>query len=112
MHALPLRCAKRVSLSAEIALRRSFAQRAPARLVDLTAYGACVEMTEWTRPGERLFVSIPTLAPIEAAARWVDGKVAGVEFARPLHPAVFRMLTQRMARNCPWPLSINSHRTN
>lgn len=112
MHGLPPRCAKRVSLSAEIALRRSFAQRAPARLVDLTAFGCRVEMTDWTRPGERLFVSIPTLAPIEAAARWVDGKVAGVEFARPLHPAVFRMLAQRMTSDCPWPLSINFQRTN
>ena len=35
MHALPPRCAHRVKIGAPIALRRSFAQRAPGRLIDL-----------------------------------------------------------------------------
>jgi hypothetical protein len=98
MHALPPRCAHRVKIGAPIALRRSFAQRAPGRLIDLTAFGCRVEMTEWTRPGERLFVSLPTIESLESAARWIDGRVAGLQFARPLHPAVFEMLARRMAR--------------
>jgi hypothetical protein len=98
MHALPPRRAVRVPIGTEIALRRSFAQSAPGRLVDLTVFGCRVEMIEWTRPGERLFVSLPTIEPILSAARWVDGRVAGVEFTRPLHPAVFAMLARRMGR--------------
>jgi hypothetical protein len=98
MHALPPRRAERVPIRASIALRRSFAQRAPGRLVDLSAHGCRVEWTEWTRAGERLFVSLPTIAPIEAEARWISGRTVGVEFARPLHPAVFAMLARRMGR--------------
>lgn len=98
MHALPPRRAERVKIGAKIALRRSFAQRAPGRLVDLSAHGCRVEWDEWVRPGERMFVALPTIESIEAAARWVNGKAAGVEFARALHPAVFAMLARRMAR--------------
>ena len=94
--ALQPRRAERVPIGAEIGLRRSFAHRCPVELIDLSVHGARVDVIERVQPGERLFVSLPGIETIEAAARWNSDFVAGVEFARPLHPAVFEMLCSRM----------------
>jgi hypothetical protein len=35
---------------------------------------------------------------MEARVRWVDNYVAGLKFERPMHPAVFDLLLQRLDR--------------
>ena len=43
-------------------------------------------------------VKLPGLETMEARVCWVDNFVAGLKFARPMHPAVFDLLLQRMGR--------------
>ena len=90
------RRAERVPIGADISLRRSFETRYQVKILDLSPHGCRVELVERVRPGDRLWISLPGIETLEATACWVDNFVAGVEFAHPLHPSVFAMLTARM----------------
>jgi len=51
-----------------------------------------------TRPklDETVWVKIDGLESLEALVCWVNGFEAGVEFVRPIHPAVFDFLINRL----------------
>ena len=91
------RRARRVPITVEIALRRSFDTRYQVNLLDLSREGCRVELVERVLPGARLWISLPGIETIEAKACWVDNFVAGVEFITPLHPSVFDMLVARIS---------------
>lgn len=90
------RCAERLPIDAELPVRRSFAPRWTARMRDISTQGCCVDTVERLQPDERLFVYLPGIETIESSARWTDGFTAGVQFDRPLHPAVFAMIEGRL----------------
>ena len=46
---------------------------------------------------EIVWVKFEGLEALEAMVCWVDGFAAGLEFQRPVHPAVFDVLLQRLA---------------
>lgn len=85
----------RVPIEGDIALRRSCDIRYKVKIRDLSPEGCRVELVERVRPGDRLFISLPGLATVEATACWVDEFVAGVKFVSPLHASVFDMLSAR-----------------
>jgi hypothetical protein len=58
--------------------------------------GCRIEFIERARPGEMLWVKFEGLDSLEAAVRWADGFYGGVEFARPIYPAVFELLLARL----------------
>lgn len=45
---------------------------------------------------ERVWVKLNQLNPIEAMVCWTTGSNVGLEFERPMHPAVFEMLLIRL----------------
>ena len=45
---------------------------------------------------ERLDTMLSSFDSIEATVRWVDGFYGGLEFVRPIYPAVFDILLVRL----------------
>jgi len=89
------RRSERVAISAEIELRRSFNGKYPVTVRDCSAQGCCINLVDRVALDETLWIKLPGLESIEAYVCWTRDFVAGVEFIKPLHPAVFDMLMKR-----------------
>ena len=94
-HPTPRR-AERVSVAAEVSLRRMGKGGYQCRLFDLSPEGCKAEMIERPHVGERAVIRLPGIEPLEAEVRWVEGPNAGLRFERSFHPAVFEMLLARL----------------
>jgi hypothetical protein len=92
---LPRR-SSRVSLSAEVRLRRSQDVPYSVQLRDLSLHGCSIELVNRVHVGERLWIKLPSIESIECFVRWEKEFTAGVDFVAPLHPAVFATLRQRL----------------
>lgn len=86
----------RIALSAKLSLRRTGRQQYLARLFDIAPTGCKVEFIERPRRDESMWVKFDGLEGIEATVRWVDGFYGGLEFVRPIYPAVFDLLLARL----------------
>lgn len=64
-------------------------------LVDLSITGFRFESYFPLPTGWRVFLTIPTFAPLEAEVAWADGRAYGCRFLKPLHPAVFDTIAER-----------------
>lgn len=83
------RRAERVPLRAEIDFRRQGDHRYPVTILDFSAEGCRLEAPVKVTPGDPVWISLPGLKSIQGTARWVEDWTIGVEFDRPLYPAVF-----------------------
>ena len=90
------RRAKRIAIDAQVALRRSGQLNYRVRAYDVTHLGCKLEFVERPVLDERVWVKFDRLDSVEGQVCWVKGHVAGIEFARELHPAVFEMLLARL----------------
>ena len=90
------RKAERVQLQADIDFRRTGEHRWRVNIYDISPQGCRVEVPVRVKPEDTIWISLPGLETIQARVCWVKGWVAGVEFERPLHQAVFEMVEQRM----------------
>jgi hypothetical protein len=88
-HFMSERRSDRVQLSAFVALRRSGQLNYLVRILDASLHGCRVEFVERPKLDEQLWVKFDGLQPLEAEVCWVDGVTAGLNFLRPIHPAVF-----------------------
>lgn len=87
----------RVALTGAVQLSRSGRESFPVTIFDLSREGCRVEFVERPRLDESVWVKLDGLEPLEAVVCWAEGVAAGLEFSRPIHPAVFDMLVQRAA---------------
>ena len=87
----------RVGLDAELSLRRSGQTNYRANVHDVSQEGCKVEFVERPMLDEIVWVKFEGLEALEAMVCWVEGFAAGLEFQRPVHPAVFNLLLQRLA---------------
>ena len=92
---LPRRC-ERIPLSAEVSLRRHGHHNYRVSIFDASAHGCKVEFVERPAVEECLWVRFEGLEPIEARVCWLDGRSAGLEFSKPIHPAVFDLVAERL----------------
>jgi hypothetical protein len=90
------RKSERVSVAAEVTLRRMGKGAYQCRLFDLSPDGCKAEMIERPLVGERAVVRFAGIEPLEAEVRWVEGPNAGLKFERSFHPAVFDLLLARL----------------
>jgi hypothetical protein len=90
------RRAERVALDVEVALRRSAQLKYRVRAYDASPYGCKLEFVERPELEERVWVKFEGLDSLEGLVCWVEGFVVGVEFVRPIHPAVFDALLPRL----------------
>jgi hypothetical protein len=86
------RKAERISVEAEISLRRSGRIAYRVDLFDLTRFGCSCEFIERPAIGERLWVRFDRLESLEAVTCWVEESRVGLKFENSVHPAVFDML--------------------
>lgn len=86
------RGARRLCLETEANIRRSGTHGFRVRVFDASPVGCKIEFVERPAVGERIWIRFDQLQPIEGTVRWVAGHVGGIEFARPLHEAVFERL--------------------
>lgn len=86
----------RIGLEAEAIARRAGSPNYRVRIRDLSQAGCKLEIVDRPRVGERIWVKVEGLEALEATVRWVKNGLAGARFVRPLHPAVFDLLVQRL----------------
>lgn len=86
----------RVPLMAEVQLRRSGQSNYLVNVHDISLEGCKLEFIERPRLDETVWVKFDKLDAIEANVCWIKGFDAGVEFARPIYPAVFDVLVSRL----------------
>jgi hypothetical protein len=87
---------ERVSLTAEVRLRRLGKANFRVGLFDVSPHGCKVELVERPALGEHLLVKFAELEPLQAEVCWVEDFCAGLRFVKPMHPAVFELLVERL----------------
>ena len=91
------RKSERVSVVAEVWLRRMGKNAYQCRVFDLSPDGCKAEMIERPLIGERAVIRFAGIEPLESQVRWVEGPQAGLSFERSFHPAVFELLIARLS---------------
>jgi len=86
----------RVSLTANVTLRRIGKSSFKVAVTDASPEGCKVELVERPSVDEIVLVKFDGLEPLEAEVCWVEGFTAGLNFKRAMHPAVFELLVARL----------------
>lgn len=94
------RTSARTQFSAEVILRRLGHHNFKVRIFDASTRGCKVEYLERPAIDEKLFVKFNGLEPLSAYVCWIGEREVGLEFDRPIHPAVFDLLVQRNNASC------------
>jgi PilZ domain len=89
---------KRRTAGMEAQLRRIGRLKYWVELRDLSPEGCMIDLVERPAMDEVMQIRLPGLETLQARVRWIDNYVAGLKFERPIHPAVFELLLQRMGR--------------
>ena len=87
---------ERISITADVSLRRLGQNSYRVKVNDLSPDGCKVDLVERPRIKEHMLVKFEGLEVLDAEVCWIDGYVAGLRFERPMHPAVFDLLLQRL----------------
>ena len=82
----------RTTFVAEVSFRRPGSHHFRANIRDVSPSGCRIEFVERPALDERVWVKFDGLEAIEGAICWIEGPLAGVEFTRPIYPAVFERL--------------------
>ena len=85
----------RTQLRAEVNLRRPGHHNLRVTVFDASPCGCKVEYIDRPQLEEKLFVKFDGLEPLRANVRWIGQSEAGLQFDRPIHPAVFQLLVGR-----------------
>lgn len=92
------RKAERFPLRADIDFRRTGEHRWRVNLLDFSPEGCRVELPVRVAADDMIWISLPGIEALQGRICWVEEWVAGVEFDRPMHQAVFDMVHERMRR--------------
>ena len=92
------RKAVRFPADSEVSLRRVGHVKFQVNVRDISPDGCRIDLIERPRIGESLHLKFEGLEVVECKVRWVEGYIAGLEFVRPIHPAVFDLLMLRLKR--------------
>src|SRR6478672_5112491 len=93
---LERRSCERAAVASTISVRPIGGFNYQARLDDVSRAGCRVELVEQAELGEPLIARFPQLEPMVGEVRWLDGPIAGLQFARPMHPAVLDAVVARL----------------
>lgn len=91
------RQSERVAVAADISLRRIGRSTFRVNVSDLSPEGCKVLLVERPAKDERVLVKFDGLEVLEADVCWVEDFTAGLSFEKPMHPAVFELLIERLA---------------
>lgn len=90
------RRSERISLAADVSLRRLGQNSYRVRVSDLSPEGCKIDLVERPRVGEHVLVKFEGLEVLDSEVCWVEAYVAGLRFEKPMHPAVFQLLLERL----------------
>lgn len=77
-------------------LRRSGQHHYMVNVFDISPSGCRLEFVERPRLDETVWVKFGTMDSIEANVCWINGYDVGIEFVRPIYPAVFDALVDKL----------------
>ena len=86
----------RVSLDANILVRRLGAFNFEVGLEDMSTGGCRVRLLEPSEVGDPVIARFPQLEPLGSRVCWTRGTTTGVQFLTTIHPAVFESLLTRL----------------
>ena len=86
----------RVGIDASVRLRRRGHHNFTVQVFDLSREGCKLEFLERPQLDETVWVKFEGLEALQATVCWIESNVAGVEFVRPIHSAVFDLLVSRL----------------
>lgn len=87
---------ERKALNAKVLLRRAGRKNYEVQATDLSPSGCKVEFVDRPLVAECHWIKFANLDALEAEVRWVNGHTAGLEFVRPIYPAVFELLLAKL----------------
>ena len=90
------RRSERLDLLAEVTLRRPGKQNFRVPAFDVSPEGCKVEFVDRPEVAEQLWIKFDGLEALQAKVCWMEGARVGLEFDRPIHPAVFELLLARL----------------
>jgi hypothetical protein len=73
------------------------------QVVDFSANGCKIECNAPIIVGDHAWLKLPGLEGWYTRVAWIDEGCAGLDFARPFHPAVAASLLAEFGRVLPWP---------
>jgi hypothetical protein len=86
----------RVSLQAEVVMRRPGLNSYAVNVLDLSRHGCKIEFADRPNLEETVWLRFSGLESILGITCWVENNRAGIEFESPMHSAVFESLLNRM----------------
>ena len=89
----------RTKLTAEVSLRRVGHHNFKVPIFDASVRGCKVEYIDRPELDEVVFVKFDGLEPLRGYVCWIGEREIGLEFDRPIHPAVFDLLVRRAQAN-------------
>jgi hypothetical protein len=87
---------ERASLDAQVLLRRGGRNNYHVQTLDLSPTGCRINFVDRPSVGERHWIKFDGMEALEGEIRWVNGFCAGLNFVRPIYPAVFELLLARL----------------
>ncbi|HEX8412714.1 MAG TPA: PilZ domain-containing protein [Sphingomicrobium sp.] len=87
----------RVSVEAEIVIRRLRDHNFRVRVYDISRHGCRVDFISRPQLDDRAWIKFEGLEGLEASVCWTQDFTAGMQFIKPIHPAVFDRLVSKLA---------------
>ena len=88
---------ERIAVNGEVTMRRSGRVNFKVQVYDLSPEGCRAEFVDRPEIHEKLWIRLEGLEALEASVRWIVGAKTGLKFSNAIHPAVFDLLTARLA---------------
>lgn len=86
----------RLDVKVEASLREGGTSfRFTVEVLDLSVSGFRFETSCEVAAGLRLFLTLPSIRPLECIVAWREGRTCGARFANPLHPSVRDLIVRR-----------------
>lgn len=86
----------RVPVTADVVMRKPGQPNFRVRVVDASMEGCRIEFVDRPEEGDRMWIKFDGLETLEAQVCWVKEFEMGVNFAKPMHPAVFDMVVDQL----------------
>lgn len=90
------RKADRCTITGHVTMKRDNRAKLQVDVHDFSTHGCKIELVDRLAIGEKLYLKIDGLEMLEGRVRWCEDFRAGIEFSRPLYPAVCDMLIAKM----------------
>jgi hypothetical protein len=86
----------RLAIGGEVTMRRAGKIAFRVSIDDLSPHGCRAEFVDRPEFAEQLWIKFDGMEALEAQVRWIADSSAGLQFVRPIYPAVFDLLVAKL----------------